>query len=195
MADFSLIDSNVSKHISLSEAEKEIFHGLLSFRKFKKKEFALREGGFCSDNFFVIGGCMRGYTTDKNGFEHVLSFAPPDWWIGDFYGYLTGKPAILNVQAIENTEVIVLSKQNQELLYEKVPKFERYYRIIVERSLVAHQQRIINDMSLSAEERFEYFCAKYPSLVHTLPQKHIASFLGVTPEFFSKMRSKLLRKK
>ncbi len=190
-----LLEKNIGKYIRLTDSEAEFFRNLLRFKNVKKKAFLLKEGQFCSDNFFVIKGCLRGFMTDKNGFEHNLSFAPSDWWSGDFYAYLSGKPAFLNIQAVEDSCVIVLSRQHQDTLYEKVPKFERYFRIIVERSLVAHQQRIINDLSLSAEERYEIFCQKYPMLVHTLPQKHIASYLGVTPEFFSKMRSALLRKK
>jgi CRP-like cAMP-binding protein len=190
-----LIDKNIAKHINLTEAETERFHELLSLRKLKKKQFLLQEGQISRDTTFVVEGCFRGYTIDKNGFEHILSFAPPDWWMGDLYSFLSEKPCFLNIQAIEDTQFFVISKENQNKLYEEIPKFERYFRIIIEKSLISYQQRLLNNLSLTAEERFIAFCQKYPTLIQSLQQKYVASYLGVTPEFFSKMRSDFLRKK
>lgn len=194
MMDASLILSNISKHISLDDGERDFFTSLLEWKKYKSKQFLLREGDVCRYLFFVNKGCLRGFTTDKNGFEHVLNFAPPDWWMADLYSLITQRPAMLNIQALEATEVWMLSKSNQERLYTEVPKFERFFRIIAEHSLVSNQQRLIDNLSLSAEERFLHFSKKYPSLVHCLPQKQIAAYIGVTPEFFSKMKRGLMRK-
>lgn len=192
--DFDPILQAVSKHIALTEQEQEYFLSLLEFKKVKRRQFHLLEGQLCHWSTFVLRGCLRGYTVDKNGFEHVLSFAPENWWIADMYSLLSQRPGNLNIEALENTEVLLLSKKDQEALYQQVPKFERYFRILVENALVSNQQRLLNNLSMTAEERYQYFCEHYPSLVNRLPQKHIATYIGITPEFFSKMRHALLKK-
>ena len=191
---FDLLLNNVSKYIHLTEAERETLLNFLKPTTVGRKEFLLNEGEICRYSVFVTSGCLRGYTLDKNGVEHVLSFAPPGWWIADMYSLISQKPGILNIEALEDTEIILLSKINQEKLYAEVPKFERFFRILIENSLVANQQRIVDNMSLTAEERYSIFCKRYPTLIDHLPQKQIASYIGVTPEFFSRMRSGLLRR-
>jgi CRP-like cAMP-binding protein len=191
---FDLLLSNVSKYIHLDDAERAVFISHLQPKQIRRKQFTLNEGGICKNSIFVTGGCLRGFTVDKNGVEHVLSFAPPGWWMADMYSLISQKPGILNIEALEDTEAIILSKIDQEKLYYEVPKFERFFRVLTENSLVANQQRIVDNMSLTAEERYSIFCKRYPSLIDHLPQKQIASYIGVTPEFFSRMRSSLLRK-
>ena len=193
--DHELIFKSIGKHIKLDEEEKSYFSSLLQYKKIRQKNFLLNEGEICLWSAFVTNGCLKGYTMDRNGFDHILSFAPPGWWIADMYSLISQKPGKMNIEAIEDTDVFLLSKKDQEELYIKVPKFERFFRIIIEKSLVAHQQRILDNMSLSAEERYLKFCETYPTLINQLPQKQIASYIGVTPEFFSRMRSALLRKK
>ena len=141
-----------------------------------------------------MNGCLRGFTIDKDGFEHILNFAPKDWWIGDLYSLLAQRPGIINIEAIEDSEVLLLNREKQEELYYKVPKFERFFRIIIEKSLVAYQQRIIDNLSLTAEERYIKFCKKYPMLINSISQKHIAAYIGITPEFLSKLRKNIYKK-
>jgi len=191
---FDLLLNNISRHIQLNDDEKETLFGYLKPKSIKRKEFILSEGEVCKYSTFVISGCLRGYTVDKNGTEHVLSFAPSDWWMADMYSLLSQKPGHLNIDALEDTEAVQLSKINQEKLYLQVPKFEHFFRILTEKSLVANQQRIIDNMSLTAEERYSIFCQRYPTLIDHLPQKQIASYIGVTPEFFSRMRSEMIRR-
>ncbi len=154
----------------------------------------LNEGEVCRHSIFVTSGCLKGFTVDKQGIEHILNFAPRDWWIGDMYSLISQKPGVLNIEAIADTEVFMLGRDSQQLLYEKVPKFERFFRIIIENSLVANQQRLINNLSLSAEERYLEFIRKYPSILENTPQHSIASYLGITPEFLSKIRARLAKK-
>ncbi len=123
-----------------------------------------------------------------------MSFACEGWWIGDMYSLLSQKPGNLFIEVLEDSEVEVLSKENQEQLYLEIPKLERFFRILIENSLIANQERLMDNLSLTAEERFEKFCKKYPTLIQKVPQKQIASFIGVTPEFFSKMKSRMLKK-
>jgi CRP-like cAMP-binding protein len=191
---FNLLLNNISKFIHLENNEREIFVSYLKQRKLNRKQIFLNEGEVCKYSAFVTEGCLRGYTIDKNGDEHVLSFAPSDWWIADMYSLISQKPGVLIIEALEDTEIILLSKADQEKLYIEIPKFERFFRILIENSLVANQQRIIDNLSLTAEERYKNFCKRYPTLIDTLPQKQIASYVGVTPEFFSRMRSGLLKR-
>lgn len=185
---------NVHRHITLDQNEKEIFCSKLSFRKVKNREVLQKAGENCMFSYFVTKGCLHGFQTDQNGFEHVLNFAPTDYWISDLYSLISGKPAVINIEATTSSEVIILSRKDQEDLYLEVPKFERFFRVILEKSLVHFQQRILDNLRLNAEERYERFCEKYPQLVGTLAQKQIASYIGVTPEFFSKMRTRMLRR-
>src|SRR5690606_24104416 len=126
---------------------------------------------------------------------HILRFATPGWWVADMYSYLTAKPAILYVDVIEGCEVLILQKKDGERFFQEVPKLERFFRILTENNLIANQQRILDKMALSAEERYEKFLDKHADIVNCLPQIYVASFIGVTPEFFSKMKANMLRRK
>jgi CRP-like cAMP-binding protein len=186
-----IILSSISKHITLSASEQEYFVSLLEPKTLRAKKLLLREGDVCKHSSFVTSGCLRGYTIDKNGFEHVLTFAPKGWWIADMYSLLSQKPGTLTIEAMQDSELLLLSRKNQELLYDKIPKFERFFRIISENSLVAYQQRLMDNLSLTAQERYLKFCTTYPGLINELPQKQVAAYIGVTPEFLSKMIRKI----
>ncbi|RVT98371.1 Crp/Fnr family transcriptional regulator [Mucilaginibacter limnophilus] len=191
---FELILQSISKYIQLTPVESAHFTSLLYTRHLRRKDFLLEDGDICKNSAFTIKGCLKGYTVDQNGDAHVLNFAPPGWWIADMYSLLSQKPGTLNIEANEETEVLLLSKTNQEQLYHDIPKFERFFRIITENSLVAYQQRLMDNLSLPAEERFNNFCKRYPSLVNSMSKKDIASYIGVTPEFFSRMQARMVRK-
>lgn len=190
----SLLLDNILKHVSLSPQEQELFLSKTETHHYKAKTILLNAGDVCKNSYFVNSGVLRSFNINDNIVEHVMSFACSGWWIGDMYSILSQKPGNLFIQVIEDAEVVCLSKKNQDILYHEIPKLERFFRILIENSLVAYQERLMDNLSLTAEERFEKFCSKYPTLIQKVPQKHIASYLGVTPEFFSKMKSKLLRK-
>ncbi len=189
-----LILDNLSKHICLTPQNQELFLSKTEIRLYKAKTILLNAGEVCNTSYFVNSGVLRSFNINDNIVEHVLSFACSGWWISDMYSLLSQKPGNLFIQVLEDAEVVLLSKENQEELYKEIPKLERFFRILTENSLVAHQERLLDNLSLTAEERFEKFSKKYPDLIQKVPQKQIASYLGVTPEFFSKMKSKLLRK-
>lgn len=191
----ALLMSNIRRHIDPTAEEETYFLSLLQTTQVKKRRFLLQEGDVCRHSAFVTTGCLRSYTVDDNGFEHILQFAPEGWWIADMYSFISGQPGQLYIDALEDTELLLLSKNRQEQLYLDVPKFERFFRIIVENSLVAGRQRILDNMSQSAAQRYEQFCRQYPSLIHRLPQKQIAAYIGVTPEFLSKLRGEKARRK
>lgn len=185
---------NISKIVDLTPDEEQRLRSRLETKQFKAKSIILHAGEVCKYSYFVNSGLLRSFTINDHIVEHVLSFACEGWWIGDMYSLLSQKPGNLFVEVLEDAEVVLLSKENQEILYQEIPKLERFFRILTENSLVANQERLMDNLSLSAEERFEKFCKKYPTLIQKVQQKQIASYIGVTPEFFSKMKSKLLRK-
>jgi CRP-like cAMP-binding protein len=189
-----LIIQNISKHITLTSDEELLFLSKIETKNYKAKTIILNAGEICKHSYFVNSGLVRSFNVNDNIVEHVLSFACEGWWIGDMYSLLSQKPGNLFIEVLEDAEVVLLSKENQEELYLEIPKLERFFRILTENSLVANQERLMDNLSLTAEERFEKFCKKYPTLIQKVPQKQIASYIGVTPEFFSKMKSKMLRK-
>lgn len=189
-----LILKNVSKHIVLNDKEKNFFISILEHKIVKRKTLYLQAGEVCKYSTFVVDGALKSFTVDKEGKEHILSFATKDWWIADMYSYISRKPAVQTIEAIADSEILLLSWENQQLLYEKVPKFERFFRILIENALVANQQRLIDNLSSTAEERYLHFIKKYPLIPSCVPQHNIASYLGITPEFLSKIRARLAKK-
>ena len=186
--------NNVSKHIVLNVKEKNFFISLLEASLLKRKEVYLRAGEICKHSAFVVDGALKSFTVDADGREHILSFATRDWWIADMYSYISQKPSVLTIEAIADSEILLLSRENQQLLFEKVPKFERFFRILTENSLVANQQRLIDNLSSTAQDRYLHFIKKYPMIPSCVPQHNIASYLGITPEFLSKIRRRLAKK-
>jgi len=183
----TLILQNIAKHISLTKEQENYFLSLLKNKKVRKKLFLSQEGDISKGPFFVTKGILRSYTVDKNGFEHVLQFAPPGWWMADMYSLITQQPGSLSIDAVEDSDVLLLPKQELDKLYNEIPAFERFFRILAENALVTFQQRLIDNLSLTAKERYANFCKRYPLLIERLPQKQVASYIGVTPEFLSKM--------
>jgi CRP-like cAMP-binding protein len=191
--DAEFILSEISRRIILDENEAAFFISLLHLKKIKRKHFLLEEGEICNHSSFVTLGCMKSFTSDKNGFEHILAFAPPGWWIADMYSLFSGKPGNLNIEAVEDSELLLLQKDDQELLFEKIPKFERFFRILIQNALVSYQQRLLDNLTLTAEEHYKNFCKRYPALINRIPQKDVAAYIGITPEFLSKMKGGILK--
>ncbi len=189
-----LILQNISKHISLTPEEEILFLSKIEYKNVKAKSVLLSPGEIANCTYFVNSGILRSFTINDNIIEHVLHFACQGWWIGDMYSYISQKPGNLFIEVLEDAELAIISKENHEELFLQIPKLERFFRILVENSLVSHQERLMDNLSLTAEERFEKFCKKYPTLIQSVSQKQIASYIGVTPEFFSKMKSRILRK-
>ena len=185
---------NIAKHVVLTKKQQDLFISKTETKPFKAKTILLSAGEVATCTYFVNSGILRSFNINDNIIEHVLHFACEGWWIGDMYSYISGKPGNLFIEVLEDAEVVIITKENQQQLFQEIPKLERFFRILAENSLVAHQERLMDNLSLTAEERFEKFCSKYPTLIQKVPQKHIASYIGVTPEFFSKMKARLLKK-
>jgi CRP-like cAMP-binding protein len=185
--DNSLLLEHIALHITLTSDESAHFTGLLHHRTLKKKQFLNQEGDITKGPAFVTTGLLRSYSVDSNGFEHVIQFAPPGWWVGDMNSMIKQTPGVLYVDALEDSEIFWLWKSDLDALYIQIPKFERLFRILAENAIATYQSRLVNILSLPAKDRYTNFCRLYPSLINCLPQKQIASYIGVTPEFLSKM--------
>ena len=189
-----LILKNINRHIRLDREETDYFLSLLQTRVIRRKEFLLRANEVCKNESFITKGCLRTYTIDDAGLEHTLMFATEDWWTGDLYSFLTQQPSGLMIDATEDTTILQISRANLEQLYQKVPKFERFFRIMFQNAFIAQQERIKQNLSFTAEQRYCQFLDKWPDLEQRLSQKQVASYLGITPEFLSMIRRKQARK-
>lgn len=188
---FDLIIKNIEKHISLTSEERSFFTSILRPKTLHRKDFLLRAGEVCRHENFINKGCLRAYTIDGKGNEHIVMFAPEDWWTSDMYSFLTQTPASYHIDALEETEIWQIEKADLERLYDRVPKFNKLYRLLLQNAFVAQQQRISQNLSDSAEIRYQLFLSKYKGLDQRIPQKQIAAYLGITPEFLSMLRRKL----
>ncbi|MFM7730318.1 MAG: Crp/Fnr family transcriptional regulator [Flavobacteriales bacterium] len=180
---------NIQKVVPLSEKDREIILASFEFRKLEKKETLIESGELTRCVAFVLEGCLRSYSTDDNGFEHILQFAPEGWWITDMSGFVSQSKSSLDIEAIIPSEVMLLTRQNQLHLFDQVPILVRYFRILLENSLVSTRRRLMGNLSSQAKNRYLDFEKVYPGLEQKIPQKLIASYIGVTPEFLSKLRS------
>jgi CRP-like cAMP-binding protein len=185
---YDLILQNIAKHISLSEEEKNYFTGLLKAETIKKKTFVLREGHLCNNIYYVSSGMLRAFHLDKEEKEATIMFALQDWWITDMACFIHQQPAMLFIEAVENSAVVALQKKDLDTLFVDVPKFEKFFRIIMQNAYIREQIRVIQNLSLSAEERYHSFILKYPQVAKQVTQKQIASYLGITPEFLSSLK-------
>lgn len=190
---FALILKNVSRFIQLTEEEKVFFTSLLKKKNLRKKQFLLQEGDIERYQYFINKGCLKIYKIDEKGLEHIVQFAIEDWWTTDMYSFLTETPAKLNIEAVEDSEMLCMDHTSLEILYQKIPKFERFFRLLLQNAFVANQSRIIETMSLPADERYCSFIEKYPAMERRLPLKFIASYLGITPESLSRIRKQNLK--
>jgi CRP-like cAMP-binding protein len=194
MANSSSVLSAFAKHVVLTEDESNFLLSVIVPQRIKQGEVVESAGEITRYFIYVGSGCLLSYYTDKQGNEHVIQFAMTGWWTGDIHSYTKGQPSIFTTKALTDSEVWLIPKASLDLLLEKYPKFERYFRIIFQNSLVTHQFRLMQSYSATAEERYLSFLDKYPTLEQYIPQKYIASYLGMTPEFLSKIRRKLMDK-
>jgi CRP-like cAMP-binding protein len=188
---FNLLLSNIARHISLDPEEIAFFTSLLRSKLVKNGEFLLREGNICKYESFVVRGCLKTYYLDENGFEHIIDFSIEEWWADDLYSLLTQTPSKSNIKAIEDTDIVQISKPDLELLYQKIPKFERFFRILFQNAYITQREQINLALSASAEERYILFMKQKPYAEKRFSQKDIASYLGVTPQFLSALKKRL----
>jgi CRP-like cAMP-binding protein len=181
---------NLSRHVSLTGEEVQTITSCFRHRKFRKRQYILQQGDVSRNETYIVSGLTRTYEVDDKGQEHVVQFGPEDWWVGDMYSYLTDTPSQFNIDCMEDTEVLQISKANQEMLYREVPKLERHFRIMIQNAYVSSLKRISSNLSKSAAERYDEFLTRYPCIGQRVPNHQIASYLGITPQSLSRVRRK-----
>ncbi|UCA61356.1 Crp/Fnr family transcriptional regulator [Chryseobacterium rhizoplanae] len=179
---------HIEQQVTLSEQEKKAFCSKLIYKKFRRKQYLLQDGDICSHDYFVINGCLRQYEVSPSGRENTVQFAFENWWISDWYSMLHTQPSVYNIEAMENSEVFMLEKNELEGLYIEIPKLERYFRKIFLNAFVSLQKRILFQQK-TAEERYQEFVKEYGWFEQRLSQQHIASFLGITRETLNRLKS------
>jgi CRP-like cAMP-binding protein len=189
MDDFRAIIDYVGRYIQLTDEEEAYFASLLRLTRVKKKQFIVQPDFVCRYRSYVLEGAMRAYLLDDKGKEHTLVISVEDWWISDFNSYLSQEPASLFVEALEDSVLIQIDYPSEQTLMERIPKFERFFRLITQRSLAFQQKRVLCNLSKSAEERYDEFVAMYPHIASRVPQYVLASYLGFSTEFLSKIRA------
>jgi len=191
--EFQSFIAHINKHITLTQAEQQLLSSKLSYRNCLKGQYLVQQGEVCLYEFFIVSGTTRTFYLDQSGQEHIIMFCIEDWWTSDMGSFITQTPADYHIQCLENTQIIQFSRELKEELYSEIPKLERFFRKIVERALVASQKRIVRNLSMNARDRYLYFKANYPAMEQRIPQYMIASYLGITKEFLSKIKSQLLQ--
>jgi CRP/FNR family transcriptional regulator, anaerobic regulatory protein len=184
-----LLFAAIEKLTPLTVEQKTFLAGIVRERKAKKGQFLLHEGAVQKASFFVTSGLLISYYIALDGKEHLIQIAPEGWWISDLNSFTRQREALLNIRAVEESTIIELPFLQTENMFDQIPQMDKYFRVITERALINFQKRIIENNSMAARDRMSAFREHYPDLVNRLPQKLIASYLGISPEFLSKIKN------
>lgn len=187
---FDLLYKKISLLVPVSDEEFNYFKTLFIPKKLRRRQYLLQEGDVSKYQAFVEKGILRSYSVDEKGNEHILQFAPEGWWMADLSSYLTGEPSFLNIEAIEDTELLLIDKRSWETSMEKIPSLEHYFRVILQNHLVSTQKRLLQSLNETAEEKYHRFIELYPDCAQRVPDYMIASYLGITRETLSRLRKK-----
>lgn len=188
---FKQLLKHLQEKVELTEDDRKRIPIFFEYKKLRKRQFLLHEGDFCKNLTFVSKGIIKSYTLDEKGNEHISLLAWEGWWVSDFRSFICEEKSILTIDAIEDSEVLLISKPNYEKLLEEIPVMERYFRILYQNSLVTKDRRLISSNTYSAEEKYLELVRMYPEIPQRIPQNLIASYLGVTPETLSRIKKNL----
>ena len=191
---YSQINTNIGRYVSFTSTELDTFNSLLEYKTVPKKTILIQEGEMCNFEAFVIKGCVRKYNIDANGFEVILQFAIENAWISDIsFSIYEENPSRVYIETLEDCEFFMFNPETKEELFRKAPRFERAFRILMQRSLAVTQDRLFNTISKTATEKYIEFLEHYPALPQRVAQHYIASYLGISAEFLSKIRTKIAK--
>ncbi len=182
----------INNYVSLTKEEETFLVSKVIYRKYLKGQYLVQHGDVCKYTCFVISGCTKTFYMDDLGQEHIMMFSIEDWWTSDMGSFINQTPADFNIQFLENTELIMFSYEAMEDLYNHIPKLERFFRQVIEKAFIASQKRIVRNLSMTAKDKYLYFKNQYPQIEYRIPQYMVASYLGITKEFLSKIKSQLL---
>lgn len=189
------VESALQQHVDISKEDLDYFFDKAEFRVVNKNDILTKAGDDKVHFVLIQSGCLMTYFHDKQGNDHVLQFGTEMWWTGDLEAFTKGGNSFYTIKAIAKSEVYMISRELFADISKRTPAFDKYFRIIFQNALISHQRRIIRNISYTAEERYLEFQKYYPKIEMIVPQKYIASYLGITPEFLSKIRRKLAGKK
>jgi CRP-like cAMP-binding protein len=192
---YEVFFEHINKKVALTEEDKALIRTYLLPKKVRRKQYLLQEGDICKNIFFVEKGALREYTVDENGREHILQFALEGWAISDLFSFLTGEPATYTIDAIEDSELVLISRSSHDEMLLKIPKYETFTRLNITGAYLAMQRRLTSTAVATVEERYEAFISLYPQIAERVPQHMIASYLGLTPETLSRVRKRLSQNK
>jgi CRP-like cAMP-binding protein len=181
----------IKKHIDLTTEDEELITTAFRYKKVKRNQVLVQPPDIAMYEHFVVSGCLVQYYLDDNGIQHTLLFAPEGWWTTDLPSFLTGQESKYHIEALEDSELLIISKQLLDKLLVKIPLLNNFFRVLYQNAVMAQEERLLNVLSTKVEERYLRFVKKYPQLQNRIPQYLIASYLGVTPEFFSKVKSRI----
>jgi len=189
---FDILIAHIQEKVWLGDKDKELIISFFKFKKLKRKQYLLQEGDVCKYISFVSQGLLKSYIVDEKGNEHINLFAWEGWWISDFESFIFGNKAKLDIDAVEDTTLLLLSKENYEKMLAEIPVMERYFRILYQNSLATKDGRLISANTHTAEEKYSLFLEAYPAINQRLPQNLIASYLGLSAETISRIKRKML---
>jgi len=190
MNDFSPVIEYISRYVDLNDEEIAHFKSFLKITKVRKRQFIVQPGFVCRHKSYVVKGAFRAYLVDGEGKEHTLAFAIEDWWISDYSSLIYQEPATLFVEALEDSVLIQIEYEDQQTFLREIPKLEKFERIITQRSLAFQQKRLLSNFIKTAEERYDEFMGKYAEIARRVPQYALASYLGFSTEYLSKIRNR-----
>jgi CRP/FNR family transcriptional regulator, anaerobic regulatory protein len=188
---YTQIIKNISSYVKPEKREIDLITSFLKYRKIKKNQFLLQRGEDVFYDSHVNKGCLKASYIDPKGKELIVKFAIEDWWITDYDSYINREPARLEILALEDSELLQVDRESLDKIFDACPSFERAYRIMMQRSFISLNRCLISFLSGSAEERYLEFVREHPGFVNRIPQYQIASYLGMSPEYLSRIRSKL----
>jgi CRP-like cAMP-binding protein len=192
---FEVFFTHVKDKVVLTPEEQELIKYYFIPKKLRKKQYLLQEGDVCKYMAFVEKGALRSYNVDEKGYEHMIQFAWEGWWIADPYSFLSGDTSAYNIDAIEDSELLLITLAQFEEMTLKIPKMERYFRILFQHNIISKERRLISSITYSAEEKYLKLAETQPQLIQRIPQNLIASYLGITPETLSRIRKNIALRK